>query len=223
MSAIPLQFVDVALPSSGTRITLDAPAHQAVVILGPEASGVDAIAGIVLALEPPLAGQVLLYGEDIHRLPRRALLEFRRRIGFVPAGNGLLHNLTLRDNVALPLRYGSDLSEREIEGRVSIMLAMLRIDDVAGKRPSAATEEQQRRAAVARALAFDPGLVVLADPFDGLTTRAAAELLEIVRGGETAEGARRAVFMTGQNVPDRLLPRIEIRYRLYGGELHRES
>ena len=167
MSAIPLQFVDVALPVSGTRITLDAPAHQAVVILGAEASGVDAIAGIVVALERPLAGQVLLYGEDIHRLPRRALLEFRRRIGFVPAGNGLLHNLTLRDNVALPLRYGSDLSERDIEGRVSIMLAMLRIDDVAGKRPSAATEEQQRRAAVARDVAMPCVQGVPGDQADG--------------------------------------------------------
>lgn len=223
MSEAPLRFIDVVLPGSGTRITLDAPAHQAVVVLGPEASGVDAIVDIALALERPREGQVLLYGQDIHQLPRRALLEFRRRIGFVPAGNGLLHNLTLRDNVALPLRYGSDLSEREIDGRVSVMLAMLRIDTVSSRRPAAATEEQQRRTAVARALAFDPGLVVMSDPFDGLTNRAAAELLEIVRGGETAEGARRAVFMTGQNVPDRLLPRIETRYRLYRGELRRES
>jgi ABC-type transporter Mla maintaining outer membrane lipid asymmetry ATPase subunit MlaF len=223
MNEFPLRLIDVTLPGSGMRITLDAPAHQAVVVVGPEASGVDSIAGIVVALERPSAGQVLLYGEDIHQLPRRALLEFRRRIGFVPSGNGLLHNLTLRDNVALPLRYGSDLSDREIDGRVKIMLAMLRIDDVASKRPAAATEEQQRRTAVARALAFDPGLVVLADPFDGLTNRAAAELLEVVRGGETSEGARRAVFMTGQYMPDRLLPRIEIRYRLYHGELRRES
>jgi hypothetical protein len=64
---------------------------------------------------------------------------------------------------------------------------------------------------------------MLADPFDGLTTRAAAELLEVARGGETAEGSRRAVFITGQYIPERLLSRIEIRYRLRGGELQRET
>ncbi len=57
------------------------------------------------------------------------------------------------------------------------------------------------------------------DPFDGLTTRAAAELLEIVRGGETPEGSRRTVFITGQSVPQRLEPRIETHYRIVRGRL----
>lgn len=222
MSTPPLRYEEVPLPG-GSRITLDVPEHRAVSVIGAEASGVDALASIALALQRPAAGRVLLYGEDVHRLPRRELLAFRRRVGYLPAGSGLLHNLTLRDNVALPLRYGSDLDERGIDGRVNVMLAMLRVADAADRRPAMLTEEQRRRAALARALAFDPPLVILADPFDGLTNRAAAELLEIARGGETAEGSRRAVFMTGQSVPERLEPRIEHRYRIYGGELRREA
>jgi ABC-type transporter Mla maintaining outer membrane lipid asymmetry ATPase subunit MlaF len=162
---------------------------------------------------------VLLFGEEIARLPYRSLLAFRRRVGYLPADDGLLHNLTLGDNVALPLRYGSDLSEREIRGRLGVMFAMLGIGDAASLRPADATDEQRRRAAIARALAFDPQLLILADPFDGLTIRAASELLDVARGGETSEGARRAVFITGQHIPARLEPRIETRYRLAKGEL----
>ena len=99
------------------------------------------------------------------------------------------------------------------------MLALLRISDAVDIRPADATDEQRRRAALARALAFDPQLVILADPFDGLTVRAASELLDVARGGETSEEARRAVFMTGQYVPTRLERRIETRYRLARGEM----
>lgn len=219
----PLRFEGVTLPGHQSPMNLEVPEHCAVLVLGPEASGVDTLPGYALALDRPATGRALVFGEDIARLPRRTALAFRRKVGYLPAGDGLIHNLSLQDNVALPLRYGSDLSEREITGRVRIMLTLLRIADAAERRPADATEEQRRRAALARALAFDPALVILADPFDGLTHRAAAELLELARGGETGAGSRRTVFMTGQSVPQLLEPRIEIRYRLAKGELQRLS
>ena len=153
---------------------------------------------------------------------RRPKLAFRRRVGYLPAGDGLLQNLTLRDNVALPLRFGSNLSDREIDGRLQVALAAVRLSRVADLRPAQASEEQRRRAALARALAFDPELVILDHPFDGLTNRASAEMLELARGGEVAEGSRRTVFLTGQNMPDLLRPRIEQTYRLVRGLIERE-
>jgi ABC-type lipoprotein export system ATPase subunit len=120
----PLRFEDVALPELGSRITLEVPEHRAVVVTAPEASGVDALPGYALALKSPAAGRVLLFGEDVAGLSRRDALAFRRQVGYLPAGDGLLHNLSLKDNVALPLRYGSDLTEREIDGRIRIMLTM---------------------------------------------------------------------------------------------------
>jgi ABC-type transporter Mla maintaining outer membrane lipid asymmetry ATPase subunit MlaF len=211
----PLCFEDVALPGLGSRITLEVPQHRAVVVTGPEASGVDVLPGYALALKPPPAGRVLLFGEDVAGLSRRDALAFRR--------DGLLHNLSLKDNVALPLRYGSDLTEREIDGRIRIMLTMVKLGAAPDLRPAEATEEQRRRTALARALAFDPHLVILADPFDGLPTRAAAELLELARGGETETGSRRTVFMTGQSIPQLLESRVEVRYRLTEGALVRDA
>lgn len=223
MTAPLLAFENVPVPGSGTEITLEVPPHHSVIVIGAEASGVDTLPSFALALEKPRAGRVLLFGEAIASLPYRSLLAFRRRVGYLPANDGLLHNLTLSDNVALPLRYGSDLSEREIRGRLGIMLALVGISDAADLRPADATEELRRRTALARALAFDPQLVILADPFDGLTIRAASDLLDLARGGETSEGARRAVFITGQHIPARLEPRIETRYRLARGELRAEN
>lgn len=217
-----LAFEQVPLSESGP-LTFDVPGHTAASIVGSEASGVGLLGRYALALEAPPAGRVLVLGEDPAHLPRRALLAFRRRVGYLPAGDGLLQNLSLYDNVALPLRFGTALAEREIAGRIAVALTMVGVAAAAPLRPAQANEEQRRRAALARALAFDPELVILEQPFDGLTARTAAELLELARGGETAAGARRTVFMIGQDLPAMLRPRVEVRYRLIQGRLERES
>ena len=191
-------------------VSLQVAAHETVVLLGDETSGVDRLGALALGLDTtPGAGRALVFGTEIAALSRVRQLAFRRRIGYLPAGDGLLQNLSLRDNIRLPLRFGSDFHSDEIEGRVDVILAQLRLKAVASLRPAAATEEERRRAALGRALAFDPELVVLEQPFDGLPERTAAELLEVARGGEVAEGGRRALFITGQALPALLRPRVE--------------
>jgi len=220
----PLEFDDVVLPNaSGTVCHFTVPPHQVVVISGPEDSGVGQLGRVALGLERPRRGRVLLLGEDISALPRAAALAFRRRVGYLPAGDGLLQNLSLHDNVALPLRFGTGLAERDIEGRIRIILTMLHLSDVGLARPAQVNEEQRRRAALARAVAFDPELVILEQPFDGLTDRVAAELLEVARGGVSAGGSRRTVFITGHDVPHLLRQRVDLRYRVVGAKLVREA
>jgi len=219
----PLVFESIQLTDrTATPFGLEVPAHQTVALMGEEDSGIGQLARYALGLSLPARGRVLVYGEEIRGLASREALAFRRRVGYLPAGDGLLQNLSLKDNVALPLRFGSDLSEREIEGRLQVMLAAVRVHRMAHLRPAQASEEQRRRAAFARALAFDPALVILDHPFDGLSNRAAAELLELARGGESVEGSRRAIFIVGQDLPDILVHRIELRYRLVRGLLTRE-
>lgn len=223
--AAPLVFDRLALAEDGDQavVSLEVPGHRAVCLLGDQASGVARAGRFALALERPPGGRVLVLGEDLAEMPRGAALAFRRRVGYLPAGDGLLQNLSLFDNVALPLRFGSERSEPDIDGRINVMLAMLRLQHVARLRPARVNEEERRRAALARALAFDPELVILEQPFDGLTHRAAAQVLEIARGGESAEGARRTVFIIGHSLPEVLLPRVELRYRLVHGRLEAEA
>jgi ABC-type transporter Mla maintaining outer membrane lipid asymmetry ATPase subunit MlaF len=197
-------------------------AHQVVALTGDAASGAHRLGPIALGLEPSGAGRALLYGQEVARLARRDALAFRRRVGYVPQGDGLLQNLSLADNVALPLQFGSALSPREIASRLRVMLAAVRLTDAAGLRPAAANDEQRRRAALARALAFDPELVILAQPFDGIGGRTAMEVLELARGGDTPDGARRAVFLTGQMLPERVRALVDVRYRFAGGSLRQE-
>jgi ABC-type transporter Mla maintaining outer membrane lipid asymmetry ATPase subunit MlaF len=203
----PLRFEDVPL-------TLEVPARHTVAVLGDEDSGVGRLAGYALGLERPPTGRALVYDTEVETLPEPDRLAFRRRVGYLPAGDGLLQNLSLRDNVALPLRFGSGATPKEIEGRVNVMLAAVRLTAVAALRPAQANEEERRRAALARAIAFDPALLLLEQPFDGLTVRVASELLELARGGESAEGARRAILITGQEIPPVILRRVEQVYRL---------
>jgi ABC-type multidrug transport system ATPase subunit len=193
--------------------------NQTVAILGDDASGVDTLGGLALGLERPIQGRVLTLGLEPGALGRQELLAFRRKLGYLPAGDGLLQNLTLRDNIRLPLRFGSDFRSRDIEGRINVILAQLRLTRVADLRPAQASDEDRRRAALGRALAFDPELVILEQPFDGMTDRVAAELLEAARGGETAQGSRRAVLITGQALPALLRSRVDRTYRLHHGRL----
>jgi ABC-type transporter Mla maintaining outer membrane lipid asymmetry ATPase subunit MlaF len=215
MSPLPLEFEGIPLGRHASPpFSLAVPERHTVAVLGDEDSGVGLLGGYALGLERPAAGRALVFDTEIHGLPDPERLAFRRRVGYLPTGDGLLQNLSLRDNVALPLRFGSGARPKDIEGRVNVMLAAVRLTSVAALRPAQANEEERRRAALARAIAFDPALLVLEQPFDGLTARVASELLEFARGGETAEGARRTIFITGQEIPPVILRRVDQVYRL---------
>ena len=224
MTAPLLAFEDVPLGPAGTvRATLEVPTHRAVAVVGEVASGLDRLSPFALGLERPPAGRALLFGEDIGRMSRRAVLAFRRRAGYVPEGDGLLQNLSLEDNIALPLRFGGGMAPREIHGRLRVILAAFRLQDVAWLRPADADDEQRRRAAFARALVFDPPLVLLDQPFDGIGMTAAADLLNLARGGETSDGPRRSLFVTSQALPEYLRGRFDQRYRVARGALRQET
>lgn len=222
-STAPLEFEGLVLDGTSSPLTLSVPQHHTVSIVGDADSGVNRLAAIALGLDPIPVGRALLMGENLAVMARRNALAFRRQVGYVPAGDGLLQNLSLAENVALPLRFGSGMSPREIGGRLKVMMGQVRLAGVGHLRPADANGEQRRRAALARALAFDPDLVILDHPFDGVPARTQLEILDIARGGELAFGARRTVFIISQSLPERLLNRIENRYRLVRGKLQQEG
>ena len=215
LEAPPLVYDQVLLsPRAASPFSLTVERGETVVILGDEDAGLESLGPMALALEVPRAGHVRVLGTDLALLSGRERLAFRRRVGYLPAGDGLLQNLSLRDNVALPLRFGSTAATREIEGRVDVMLAAGRIAKIGGLRPAQANDEERRRTALVRALAFDPALLILEQPFEGLTARVAMELLTLARGGEEAEGGHRSVLITGQELPPGMQNRVERIYRL---------
>src|SRR6266850_4225059 len=153
-SPLPLVFDSIPIArNASVPFSLEVPERRTVAVLGDEDSGIGMLGGYALGLERPATGHALVFGTEVAGLAEPERLAFRRRVGYLPAGDALLQNLSLRDNVALPLRFGSAATTREIEGRVNVMLAAVRVAAVAGSRPARANEEECRRAAFARAMA----------------------------------------------------------------------
>jgi len=200
--APPLAFVDVDLRDRpdhpDKRFNLTVEAGTFVVAIGDEGSGVGDLGRFALGLSSPISGRAEVFGAPMAEMPYYDLLLFRRRIGYHPAGDGLLQNLSLRDNVALPLRFASDHRLSEVDGRVGELMDDFHLRAVAAQRPAASNEEDRRRAAMARAIALDPDLVVLETPFDGLTGRASQDLID--RVSRRDDGTRRAVFAAVQDL-----------------------
>ena len=180
------------------RFNLVVDAGTVVAAIGEEASGIEALGSLALGLAAPASGSVDVFGVPIAQLPYYDLLAFRRRLGYAPQGDGLLQNLSLKDNVALPVRFATDHRLHEVEARVAQLLDDFRLRAIAMLRPAQANEEDRRRAALARAAALNPKLVVLELPFVGLTNRAARDLLEKV--SRCDDGSRRAVLLTSRDL-----------------------
>ena len=180
------------------RFNLVVEAGTVVAAVGDEGSGIEALGGLALGLRVPVSGTVEVFGVPIAQLPYYDLLAFRRRLGYAPQGDGLLQNLSLKDNVALPVRFATDHRLAEVDARVAQLMDDFRLRTIAMLRPAQANEEDRRRAALARAAALNPKLVVLELPFVGLTGRAATDLLEKVTRCD--DGSRRAVLLTSRDL-----------------------
>jgi ABC-type transporter Mla maintaining outer membrane lipid asymmetry ATPase subunit MlaF len=187
-----------------------------VACVGDEDSGVGDLGRWAMSLgNRPPSGDVLVFGTDMRTLSYQDMLLFRRRMGYLQTGDGLLQNLNLRGNISLPLQYASDHRMEEVNGRVDVLLEQFRLQPVANLRPAAANEEERRRAAVARAIALDPELLVMEAPFDGLTGRAARELIELARG--RTDGSPRTILLTAQDLGPSVAPVIDRVVRLVDG------
>ena len=224
MGSAPLLIERVPLngPSSPS-VTLEIAAHQTVSVVGDHNTGVGQLGRLALGLVQPADGMVSVMGTDLSSLSRTELLAYRRFVGYLPPGDGLLQNLTLYQNITLPLRFGSHFSESEITSRLNIMLAATHLAGAEQLKPPQASEEQRRRAALARALAFDPDLVILEELFVGLTNRAARDLLETARGGDLPQGSRRTVLVIGPLLPAEVARRFDVRLRMTRQGLQQES
>jgi ABC-type transporter Mla maintaining outer membrane lipid asymmetry ATPase subunit MlaF len=200
--APPLVYRDVDLlgrpDRPDQRFSLTIEPGTVVAAIGDEGSGVEELGILALGLRPPATGSVTVFGLPISDLPYYDLLVFRRRVGYLPQGDGLLQNLSLKDNVALPVRFATDHRLREVDARVAQLVEDFRLRAIAHLRPAQANEEDRRRAAAARAVALNPKLVVLELPFVGLTGRAAMDLLD--RVSRCDDGSRRAVLLTSRDL-----------------------
>lgn len=172
-----------------TDVSLEVEKGEVVAIASLDATGgkstlVRAAAGLL----PPWRGVVRFDGNDVYAMGYAADQRFRARCATVLEGGALLVNLSVRDNVALPLRYHEGLAGRELALRVDRLLEQAGFIEEARAYPWQVSVRGRRQAAFARALALDPELVIVDRFFEGLEMPDWKRLFEVVLELNTSQG-----------------------------------
>jgi len=161
------------------NVSVECPAGQLVALLGPSGSGKTTLLRIIAGLEVPDAGTVLFKDDDITKHSARD-----RNVGFVFQHYALFRHMTVFENVAFGLRVkprADRPSEREIRQRVNELLELVQLKGFAQRYPSQLSGGQRQRMGLARALAPEPQVLLLDEPFGALDARVRAELREWLR------------------------------------------
>lgn len=142
---------------------------QVSVIIGGSGTGKTTLLRLLIGLEKPTSGQIIVDGEDIAPLGESELNRVRRKFGMVFQYAALLDSMSVLDNVAFPLREHTKLSEKEVRARVRGKLRDLGLqDNVEPLYPSQLSGGMRKRVGLARALMLDPQIVVYDEPTSGL-------------------------------------------------------
>ena len=148
-------------------------------IIGFSGAGKSTLLRLINLLERPDAGQVVVHGDDLTAMQPAELRAARQRIGMIFQHFNLLHNRTVADNVAFPLRIAGASAER-IKQRVDTCLAFVDLAEKADAYPSQLSGGQKQRVAIARALAPEPHVLLADEPTSALDPRTTQSLLEVL-------------------------------------------
>lgn len=147
-----------------------------VTLLGPSGSGKTTLLNLVAGTVPPSTGQLLINGQDVTTKPPS-----ERGLGMVFQNYALMPHMTVYENIAFPLRVRR-LSSTEIRKKVHDVLDLVRLPDVADRKPKALSGGQQQRVSLARCIVYNPALILLDEPLGALDKKLREQMqLEIRR------------------------------------------
>ena len=161
-------------------LDLAVPAGSITAVLGPSGSGKSTLLAALTGELPVAAGTLEVFGAPVPHAPR-ALLEKRKGLGVLLQGNGLLTDLTVAENVALPLRTHTRLPEPVLQALVKMKLHAVGLLAAADAWPRELSGGMARRVALARALALDPPLMLYDEPLTGLDPIASGVIMSLIQ------------------------------------------
>ncbi|MEY4167694.1 MAG: hypothetical protein RIR52_1518 [Acidobacteriota bacterium] len=182
-----IELIDVSRSYGGARpvaalgaVSLRIGAGERVAVMGPSGSGKSTLLNLICGLDQPTTGSILIEQVDIASLDDDARTRLRReRIGMIFQTFNLLPTLTAVENVALPLRL-KGMNRRRAESRAAAMLEKVGLGDRADHRPDQLSGGERQRMAIARALIFEPPLLLADEPTGNLDSRTGDEILDLL-------------------------------------------
>ena len=162
------------------NLSLDIVEGAITCIIGLSGAGKSTILRLLNGLRKPDTGRVTVQGLEISSLPESDLIDFRRKIGFAFQFAALFDSLTIGENVALPLREHTRLSDREIRAQVDATLESVGLANVYDRYPAELSGGMVKRAGFARAVITNPGCVLYDEPTTGLDPIITHVLTELI-------------------------------------------
>ncbi len=152
-------------------------------VIGPSGSGKSTLLNMITGIDHPTRGEVRVAGQELNTLSESGLSRWRgSHIGIVFQFFQLLPALSLRHNVTLPMDFARKYPPSERVARAMALLELVGLADQADKLPGMVSGGQQQRAAIARALANDPPLIVTDEPTGNLDSRSADIVFDLFAG-----------------------------------------
>jgi len=179
-------------------ITADFHRGEFVGVVGKSGSGKSTLVNMITGIDRPTAGEVRIGGTYVHRLGESDMARWRgANLGIVFQFYQLLPMLSLLENVMMPMDLRGAIPRIEREPRAMRLLEMVGLSELADKRPAAVSGGQQQGAAIARALANDPPIIVADEPTGNLDSRAAEAVFDIFE--ELAAQGKTIIMVTHDN------------------------
>jgi putative ABC transport system ATP-binding protein len=197
-------------------VTLQVRQGEFVGVVGPSGSGKSTLVSIISGIDRPTSGEVFVGAQAVHDTSEDDLAQWRgRNVGVVFQFYQLLPTLTVVENVLLPMDFCNVYSRRERAERAMSLLDQVGIVEQATRLPGELSGGQQQRAAIARAIANDPPIVVADEPTGNLDTRAANQVLALFE--ELADLGKTLIVVTHDRTLSQRAGRV---LHLLDGQIH---
>jgi putative ABC transport system ATP-binding protein len=185
-SIIEVNNVVKSFPVGNTKITIlkgisfKVDEGEFLSIVGPSGNGKSTLLNMITGIDRPSDGEVVVIGHQVHKMSENALARWRgENVGIIFQFFQMLPALTLLNNVILPMDLAKKYKPRERRERALHLLDIVGLADQADKLPGMVSGGQQQRAAIARALANDPPLLICDEPTGNLDTASAGIIFDL--------------------------------------------